>query len=137
MKTKKQKFNQGYVVLISVLIVSAIGITVAVSILLSSINASQSNQIMTDAAQARAYADSCVEEALSQLKGNQSFSGTGSLVFPDSSTCEYEVINLGGENTRINSVGYHRDTVQRFEVYLDNVTPSINIVSWKPVADFN
>lgn len=127
--------NKGYITLISVIIVGSIGIVIVVSMLLISIGSNLTNQYITDSHQARAYAATCLEEALMEIREDTGYSGVSTQTF-GSNECGYEVIDNGGENRTVETYGNFNNSVQRIQVQVDQINPTINISSYKPVADF-
>jgi len=112
--------NQGFVTLMSVLLVAAIGTAVAT---------------LTQSNQAKALANACMEEALQQIQESTPFSGSGSLSIGQGS-CAYTVVKLTGENRTATSSGTVGVTVRKVKVAIDKLNPGINITSWQEVADF-
>lgn len=127
--------ENGYVALISVLIIGAIGLTISISILLFGLDFSRTAFVEQQYAQARNLADACAEEGLQQVRDDTAFTGTAGLTLGDGS-CTYTVTNTGGENRTIDAEGSVGTTVSREVVTIDAISPQINVVSWQYVADF-
>lgn len=127
--------KNGYITLISVLIVGAIATVVAVTYLMLGYGSMQSGQVITQSKQAEFFADACVEEALQQIRDSVPFTGTGSLSFSEGE-CNYEVVNLGGKNRQINATGIIENVVRKVKVSVDAISPAINLSDWREVGDF-
>ncbi|MEK7184214.1 MAG: hypothetical protein AAB701_01705 [Patescibacteria group bacterium] len=127
--------QSGYITLLTVLIVSAVGVAIGSSLLLLGLGSSRSSLSLQQSKQAAALADACVEEALQQLRFSTSYSGTATLSFGTSS-CTYLVTVLSGENRNIESTGTVGAVVRRVEVDVSQLTPKIVISSWQEVASF-
>ena len=80
----------GYVVLLGVLIVGAIGISVTLSLLLLGLGSSRTSFASEQSFQAKALASACAEEGLQQIRDTMSYTGTGGLTLGQGS-CTYVV----------------------------------------------
>jgi len=135
MAGKNQNKNQGYAILLSILIVGAVGAAIAISSSLSGFISYRTSSILEQSGQARALADACTEEALQQIKDSVAFSGSGSLLLEEGS-CSYTVTKLTGQNRTINATGMVGTVVRKVRVTIDKINPSINVTSWREVGDF-
>ena len=124
----------GYVLLLSILIVGAVGIAITTTVLLLGISTQQTSLAYQRAGQARALADSCAEEALMQIRDSAPFTGTGSLTFGQGS-CEYGVINTGGSTRLVNSTSTVSTAIRKTKVTATTVNPQITIFTWQEVSD--
>lgn len=75
MKKNNTKQTQGFILIITVIIVSAIISVILISISLSSITRLESNSVSLQGTRAKILAESCAEEALIQLNRNNSYLG--------------------------------------------------------------
>ena len=123
---------KGYVALISVLIVSAIGVVVVTGVILLGLSWSRTSFTTQQSFQAKTLADACAEEALQQIKDSIPFAGNGTLTLGQGS-CAYTVTNNGAQNRSVVSVGTVGTVVRRVSLTLDKISPSINITSWQEV----
>lgn len=128
------KKQQGFITLMSMLIVVAIGTMVSVSLLLLGLASSRSSFSVEQSKQAQALVDTCAEEALQQIQSNQSFSGSGNLSLGQGS-CSYTVVNGGGQNRIITANSAVGTVIRKISISIDTITPAINISSWQEVAD--
>lgn len=124
----------GYIILLSVLVVSAMGLAIAVSLLLLGISSSRTGFVVEQSNQARALANACAEEALQQISTTGTFAGTGGLTLGQG-TCSYTVTNTGGSNRTITTYGTVGTVIRRVSIVLDGVNPP-SLVSWQEVDDF-
>ena len=127
--------NRGYTTLLSVLILGAIGLAVSVFLILSGLGVSRSSLTVAESAQAFALANWCVEEALQNIHDANAYSGLHSYSF-STGNCSHQVIDGGGSNRTIQSIGTINSTVRKVRVTIDTINPSINVVLWQEVADF-
>lgn len=128
------KNKQGFITLISILIVISVGTLVSVSLLLLGLASSRSSFSVEQSKQAQALADACVEEALQQIQDNQNFTGSNNLSLGQG-ICSYTVTNNGGQNRSITASGSVGTIVRKVSVSIDALNPDINISSWQEVAD--
>ena len=104
----------GYATLIGVLVVAAVGLASAISLLTLGLGASQTSVVEVQSAQARHLADACIEEGLFQIRELGSSAGAGSLAVGDG-TCSYEVSEASPGDFRVHGVGMVGDVVRRSE----------------------
>lgn len=129
------KKQPAYVLLISILVIGAVGLSASIYMLLSGLSATQTSVSLDASTRARSMTNACAEEALEQIRESTSFSGTGSLLI-DTLTCEYEVINLGGNNREVRAWSTVNSATRKVKILIDAINPDINIASWQEVADF-
>lgn len=127
--------QKGYIALITVLVVGAIGTAVAAAIILFGLATSRTSFARVQSNQAMALANACAEEALQQIRDSSPFTGSGNLTLGQG-TCAYAVTNLGGQNRSITSSGAVGTVVRKVGILIDKVRPSISITSWQEVGDF-
>jgi hypothetical protein len=129
------KKNNGFVILVGIIVIGAIGL--AVSLILSAIGtaAVSDSQVINDYRQAKNLAEACVEEALQQISDSVPFAGSGTQIV-GGEVCNYSVVNLGGSNREVTAWATGGLSTARFEVLIDAIRPSINIVSWQEVVGF-
>src|SRR3989344_8577034 len=71
--------NRGYVMLLSVLVVGAVAIAVAVSLVLLGVGSSRSGFAIEQSNAAKGLANTCAETALEQIRESPSFFGVATL----------------------------------------------------------
>lgn len=126
--------QKGYIVLITVLVIGAIGVAIAVSVIWLGLGGSKSSFALEQSNQAKALANACAEEALQQIRDSIPFTGTGNLTLGQG-TCTYTVINDGAQNRTITASGAVGTVVRKVKITIDKINPNINITSWQEVAD--
>jgi hypothetical protein len=125
--------HQGFVTLISVLVLGAVGVAVVTSLLLLGVGSSRSSFAAEQSLQARGLADACAETALQQIRTNSAFTGTNTLTF-GSNSCTYTVTNSGGTTRAVVSSGTVGTVVRRVNVSVATVSP-VTILLWQEVAN--
>lgn len=139
MKTMHKKtFGQsdaGYVTLISVLIMGAVGLAITISLLLLGLSSSRTSFSLEQSNNAKSMADLCAEEGLERLRRTPSFTGTVTITLTQGA-CSYTVTDVGGGNRQIDADGTVDSYTRKVQIETSQVTPQIQIGSWQEVADF-
>ena len=133
-KSFRKEFTKGYIALISVILISAIGTAIMVSVIASGITASKTDLSLQQLGGARSLANSCTEEALQKILETGTTSSSGNLAIA-SGTCTYLVFK-SGSNITINSTGLIGTVTSKIKVVISTTSPSILLSSWEEVADF-
>jgi hypothetical protein len=136
-KQKKLYNNErgGYITLVSVLVVGAVGLAITTSLLLLGIGTSRNSFANEQSYQAKALSNACAEEGLQQIRDSTPFTGSGSLTLGQG-TCSYTVTSQGGSNRTVTSTGTVGTIIRKVKVIIININPTITISSWQEVADF-
>lgn len=134
MKRNIYYLNQkgGYVTLLSVLVVGAIGIAVTSSLLLLGLSSSRTSLNYQQMYQAKNLANLCAEEGLEKIRENSLFTGLGNLTLGQG-TCTYNVINSGGNSRTINTTGTVQTIIRESVVNISAIDPLIIISSWQEI----
>lgn len=127
--------KKGYITLLMVIIVGAIGVATSVSLLLLGVGSSKTSLSIEKSNQAKALVNACAEAALNQVRSSPAFSGSASLSL-GRGNCSYTVTNLGGQNRLINASSTVDEVVRKIKITLNQITPKINLTSWQEVSDF-
>jgi hypothetical protein len=132
---KNKKLTEGYIALISVLLISAIGTAIMISVIASGITSSKTDLSLQRLGGARSLASSCAEEALQRILESSITTGNGNLTI-GSGTCSYIITSASGTNITISSTGLMGTITSKIKVILATTTPGITLSSWEEVADF-
>jgi len=130
----KQNKKNGYVTLVTVIIVGAVILSIVLFMIKSGLDATENSQASNSSTQARFLADACAEEALQQIRDNTSFTGTNSVNF-SSNSCSYSVANTGASTRTINASSTILNETRKVRVYVSALSPKITLSSWSEVAD--
>ena len=122
--------RKGFITLVSVLVASAVGLSIALSLLLLGLGSSRTSFAIKQSMQARGAANACAEEALRRVKNSISFSGTITLTLPGS-TCTYIVTNTGGQARTITASGTVGTIIRKVNISIGRITPFIMVSSWQ------
>lgn len=132
-KIYKSGKRQGYVSLISILVIGAIGLAVATSLVLSGAGSSRTSFALEQSNQAKGLANACAEEALQRIWAVDTFVGNGNITMGQGS-CSYAVANASVPKV-ITASGIVGTTIRRVSVTIDALTPYLNVSSWQEVPN--
>lgn len=128
--------NNGFVALIAVLVLGAVGTAVGISLILLGLGSSRTSFSLEQSNQAKALANACSEEALQKIRESTSFSGA-STIFLGSGSCTYQVA-VTGQTRSITTSGTAGTIIRKVKIRL-TINPQnlkFTIASWQEVADF-
>lgn len=124
--------SNGYIALITVLVVGAAGLAIALTILMSGVGASESGLVTQQATQARALSNACAEEGLAVWRSNPAYTGTTNMSL-GAGTCSYTVTRTANNTLTLDATGTVNDIVRKSKVYVTIGASSISITSWQDV----
>lgn len=127
--------ERGATLLLGVLIMGAVMVSIATTIILIGIGNTQTAVVDNQEAQAKSINKACAEYVLQQIHDSSSFIGTGTHSVAGQN-CNYEVINLGGEGRQIQLQTIVGQSNRREKIVLNQLTPDINVSSWLEVTAF-
>lgn len=136
----KTKGNRGYVALLSVLIASAAGVAVSISLLVSGTNAEERGRYLEDGERALSSVLSCVEVALQKIRLDAAYAGGETLSWTDTE-CEIFTIDQVDTVYTFGTEGRSGDAVKKFYVQTqriedpDTFVVTMNLVELNQVAD--
>ncbi len=133
--TRRTDPAAGYVTLLTVLVVSAVGVAITSSLLLLGLGNARSGLALQQAKNAAALADACAEEALQQMRFSPAYSGTATLSL-GAGSCTYTVTVGVGEAREVRSTGTVGSVVRKVIVAVSALTPKTVVASWQEVASF-
>lgn len=133
--SKSRKTN-GYIALVSVLVVGSIALASAVSLLMLGIDASRTALTNTQAAQARSLTNTCAEVALDKLRQDTAYQGDETVALAGG-FCTIAPFSFP-DPTRplIHLTATVNGSVRKLSIQVAALTPQIQIESWEEVADF-
>jgi hypothetical protein len=128
--------NNGYVLLLSVLVVGAIGATVAVSLLVLGVISSKTTLAAQQSVQARALADTCAHEAIERLSRDDTYPA-GDTITLSTGTCTVDALDgTGTTNRTVQTTGEVGTVTRRVEVTIGDLDFPMVVDSWEEVGDF-
>ncbi|HVW66508.1 MAG TPA: hypothetical protein VHA78_02135 [Candidatus Peribacteraceae bacterium] len=129
--------HSGYIFLVSVLVIGAIAATTTLSLLLLGWAAEQNGLLAVQSHQALENAHTCAERALLALRKDPSYGGDETFQLARGSCTVKYIGGNGNENRTVCVEGANGLTVERMEMAIVHVFPSITFSSWQNVADFS
>jgi len=127
--------QNGYIALISVLIIGAMALSVGLSLLTIGISNTQTALVRQQLEQSKALSSACAEKALYQIRADNNYSGTLNFNLGQG-TCSVMVIKGGSENRTVQSTGTVNNTNARIKIILSDIYPTLVISSWQEVDSF-
>ena len=127
-------FESGFVALISVLIVAAVGLGVVLTLLSLGIGNIQTSGELVSAVRSRNFAHSCAEDALANASAGNTPPWSGEISF-DGGSCSYTVADDGTENI-LNIEATGAGAVNKTVIKFNAASSTVTINSWKEVPDF-
>lgn len=125
--------SRGFVTLMSVLLIGAVGSAITLSVLLWGLRTARTGFTYQEFVQAKALADACAEEAIQQLATSLTCSASGTLTIGEGD-CDYAA--AGGASCTVSATGTVGDVVRRVEVGVTIAETSMSLTSWQEVAQF-
>jgi hypothetical protein len=127
--------RDGYILLLSVLIVGAVGTAIATSILMLSIGNNLNSLASQQADQALSIATACAEDTLEQLRIDPTYAGNTTLSFDDGDCVVNPVISTEGVHI-VQVTGTVGTIVHKLEITIQDIGPPTVITSWRDVDEF-
>lgn len=128
--------RDGYIFLITVLVIGVIASATAASLMLLGWAAEQNGLLLVQSGQALEYAQACAERSLRALRSDLSYAGNATVAF-ERGSCEIERIGgTGNENRYLCIAGYSGDTVHRIQIHVRSLFPTPVIRSWEEISAF-
>lgn len=125
--------EQGYIALLSVLIVGAAATAISLTLLTTGTDAQRANLVTQQSVQARQLAHGCIEEALQKIHDSTSYTGSDTVTM-GAGSCSYTVTNTGGSNRTISATSTLGNVVRKVTTYVTIGSSSISITSWQEVS---
>ena len=128
------KNSDGYITLISVLVVGAVGVAITTLMILLGLGSARISFAVEQSNQAKALSNTCVEEGLQQIRDSTPYTGSGNLIIGQG-MCDFTVTSQGAQNRIITASGTIGTIVRKVKVIIDEINPFIKVVSWQEVAE--
>ncbi len=125
----KSKQN-GYIMIMMVLAISAISVAAAISLIDSGISSTQNSGEMFNLARAKQYAAACLEESLQNIRDNNDYSGTLNLSFTEGG-CTATTNRLSASSFTIQSSGLSLSANANLSATINQTSPKITISAWQ------
>lgn len=126
----------GYIALVTILIISAVVLLIAVSANLLSISESDMGLEKNQASETYYLATACAEQALIGLKDSLDYPGNENLTIGDGSCYIYPPEGIGNENRVVKTSGTIYGLTRKIRIAISQVNPDMIIASWQEVSVF-
>lgn len=126
--------SRGFIVLLSVVIVGAIGVAIAVSMLLLGIGSSKSSLVLVQSQQAKALANACAEIALNGLRLSETYTWPGVQTI-GAGTCTAGLTGSGDSGRGVTSQGTVGTVVRKTSITGINLSPQAVVTQWAETAN--
>jgi len=130
------KYREGYIALLSVLIISAVMVIFLVGGLFRSTGVANMRIKEEAAARAHAAATACAEHALLELLQSTDYQGDEMLSVGEETCQVLFTAGFGNTNRKIFTRSTVLGAVWKIEIHIDTVQPDISIDSWHDVLAF-
>lgn len=124
----------GYILLLSVLFLSAISLSIGLFVVQTGLAGSQNVFVYEQSYQALAGAEACAETALQEIRDDTPYTGSDTLSIVGGS-CSYEVTSQGAQERVVEVEAVVGETVQRLRIEIESINPEIVITSWQEISD--
>ncbi len=128
--------RNGYIALISVLIISAIVVLIATSASLISIGESDMALQENQARESFYLADFCAEYALMKLESVLNYSGNKTVTLGQNSCNILSIEGSGNYNRVVKVQSTFSGQTRKVKVQISQISPTMQITSWQGVSDF-
>jgi hypothetical protein len=132
---EKQKSN-GYIALISVLIISAVVLLVAINVSLFGVSESDVATREYQSSKAFYLAMLCAEDSLMKLKEDINYSGNETLSIEGGECSILPIEGSGNFNRIIKTTGVFFNQIRKIKIEINRVNPKMEIRSWEEVSNF-
>jgi predicted chitinase len=127
---------QGYIALISILIISALVVLIATSASLLGISESKMGLQENQASEALYLSTACAEEALMKLKENINYSGNETLTFERGSCLILPIEGTGNTNRIVKTTATTSNQTRKIKIEINRINPDMEISLWQEVTNF-
>jgi len=122
-----QKNKKGYIALVSLLLVAAVGLTISIAVSLRGMEELQMSFASSQASVSSHLAGSCLEEGLNRLRQNWSDFGSINLSIGDN-LCIINVVAFDGSSADLEVYGDNNIFRQKISVSVDS---DLEVASWQ------
>lgn len=131
----KDNHNNGFVALVAVLIIGAVGLAIAISLTLLSAGFAKTSLVIQQSQQAKSLANACAEYGLEKLRESTGYAGNETLTIGSSTCSVLAVLGSGNSNRTVQTTSTVGTITRKIKVLVSQVTPQIQLTSWQEVAD--
>ncbi|MDQ5952622.1 MAG: hypothetical protein QG626_751 [Patescibacteria group bacterium] len=123
--------TEGYIALMSVLVLSVIGVAIMSAALVLGANESRLSEFVDEAMRTQVVTDVCVEEALQVVKDAGACIDTGGEVALGDATCTYVASGSGGSTCDVQVTSTVGDISRSAHVTVTSSETGLELLSWE------
>lgn len=135
-KTVILKSRRAYIALISILIVGAVALSVAISSAILAIAQGRNGLLAQNLTEAKSLANACAEKVLMDLKDSESYAGNETVNLGSGQCQIYPIENLGGQVRVVKVSGSVNQTTKKIKINISQINPMMIFTSWLEVDNF-
>lgn len=128
--------QQGFIALISVLIIGAVVLVISIGLSLRSVGETNMALSEQESHRALALANLCAEQALMKLESVLNYAGNESIIVGSESCTIRPVTGSGNLNRTVETQSTVSGYTKKVRVVVSRISPTIQITSWGEIADF-
>lgn len=130
------KRTRGFIALTTVLILSALFLSVGISIASRALSASTVSIALAERDRARYRAEACAERALMELQRTLDYTGNERVLVEDGSCDILSIMGNGNTNRTIHTVSTIGAHTYRIQAVVSTVSPKMVVTSFERVVNF-
>lgn len=128
--------QDGFIALISILIIGAIILVISTGLSLRSIGESSMSFAQEQSQKAAALANLCAEQALMKLESVLNYSGNEIMTVDGMSCTIFTITGSGNTNRTVTTQSTIGGYTKKTKLVVAQISPTMQITSWQEVADF-
>ena len=128
--------QEGFIALISVLIIGAIVLAISIGLSLRSIGETNMSLAEQESHRALALANLCAEQALMKLESVLNYAGSENVTIGSESCDILAISGSGNFNRTVQAQSTVSGYTKKVKVVVSQISPTMQITSWEEVSDF-
>ena len=128
--------QQGFIALISVLIIGAVVLVISIGLSLRSVGETDMSLGEQESHRALALANLCAEQALMKLESVLNYAGNESIII-GSESCTIRPVSWSGNlNRTVETQSTVSGYTKKVQAVVSRISPTMQVTSWQEVSDF-
>lgn len=128
--------QEGFIALISILIIGAIVLVISIGLSLRSIGETDMSLSEQESHKALALANLCVEQALMKLEAILNYAGNESIIIGSESCAIRPISGSGNLNRIVETQSTVSGYTKKIKAVVSQISPTMKITSWEEVSNF-
>lgn len=122
----------GFSTLITVIILGAAALTIAITVLLTSTDSVDKIKVFQGKYISKNNANSCVERALNKLRLSSTYTGNESYTLPYGS-CTVSTLSGSGATRTFQTTGTYSDFTSKVSISVSAISPQVQVSAWDEI----